>query len=464
MELKRPFSDEDFQATPEPVRRYIIQLETIVIKLIKETEDLKKRVTDLENRLNKNSQNSSKPPSSDPPYKKPPKKSRKSKRKRGGQKGHKGHQQKLMEPTSENILFPETCGCGCSSFDPESIKPFYTHQVIELPEIQMDVLHFILNQGRCSQCENVVKAQLPKERQTGYGPRLSALIAEVSGIQGNSRETVRTFCQSVLGFSISSGAIQKVIDRASRALKPAYDKIGDIARNNEINYIDETSWFQHGALNWLWVMVNNTVAYFMIHKNRSKQAFLELIQDWEGILVSDNYGVYQKWVNLRQTCLAHLIRKAKALGERKDHTTRQFGQQITKELQLLCHWAKVFPDDQEWRDFYQRFTDLIFDHQEDKGEIGTMARSLIRQIESLWLFLDIVEVEPTNNLAERVLRYGVLWRKRSKGTQSQKGNHWVERILSFKQTCSIRSLDSFPLLVELLDSYFKGQEPDLSWI
>ena len=57
MELKRPFSEEDFQTTPEPGRRYILQLEDMVIKLFKETEDLKKRVTELENRLNKNSQN-----------------------------------------------------------------------------------------------------------------------------------------------------------------------------------------------------------------------------------------------------------------------------------------------------------------------------------------------------------------------------------------------------------------------
>ncbi len=464
MEIKRPFTDEDWDVTPEPVRRYIVQLEGIVIKLIKETEDLKKRVAELENRLNKNSQNSSKPPSSDPPYKKPPKVSKESKRNRGGQKGHKGHQQKLMKPISENILLPEICSCGCLSFDPESIKPFYTHQVIELPEIEMDVRHFILNQGTCIQCGNVVKAQLPCEHKTGYGPRLSALIAETSGIQGNSRETIRTFCQSVLGFSISSGAIQKIIDRASEALKPVHERIGNIARNSYVNYIDETSWFQNGALKWLWVMVNSTVAYFMIHKNRSKQAFLDLVQDWDGILVSDNYGVYKKWINLRQTCLAHLIRKAKALAERKDPIIRQFGQQITNDLQLLCHWAKVIPDDREWRAFYQRFTDLIFDHQKHKGEVGTLARSLIRQIESLWLFLDIVEVEPTNNFAERTLRYGVLWRKRSKGTQSEKGNRWVERILSFKQTCSIRSLDSYPLLVELLDSYFKEQEPDLSWI
>ncbi|MFH2050263.1 MAG: IS66 family transposase [bacterium] len=290
------------------------------------------------------------------------------------------------------------------------------------------------------------------------------MIAEISGIQGNSRETVRTFCQSVLGFSISTGAIQKVIDRSSEALKPVYNRIGSIARSSHINYIDETSWFQQGTLNWLWVMANDTVAYFMIHRNRSKQAFQDLIQDWEGILVSDNYGVYTKWVHLRQTCLAHLIRKAKGLSERKDPTTKKFGQLITKDLQLLCHFAKEFPGSQEWQTWYQRFTDLIFDHQEHKGEVGTLARSLIRQIESLWLFLDIVEVEPTNNFAERMLRYGVLWRKRSKGTQSPKGNQWVERILSFKQTCSIRRLESFPILENLLSSYFKEQEPDLSWI
>jgi len=251
MELKRPFTDKDWEATPIPVRQYIIQLEDIVMKLLKETDDLKKRVTELENRLNKNSQNSSKPPSSDPPYKKPAKQTKKSKRKRGAQKGHKGHQQKLMEPSSEINLIPRACSCGASSIDQKSLKPFYTHQMIELPEIKMDVRHFILNQGVCSRCGCLVKATLPKEHGTGYGPKLSALITEVSGIQGNSRETVRTFCQSVFDFSISSGAIQKIIDRASQALKPVYEKIGDKARASEANYIDETSWFQNAKLNWL---------------------------------------------------------------------------------------------------------------------------------------------------------------------------------------------------------------------
>jgi transposase len=76
--------------------------------------------------------------------------------------------------------------------------------------------------------------------------------------------------------------------------------------------VDETSWFKGSKLVWLWVMANHLVSFFMIHPNRSKEAFEKLIDDWKGILFSGNYGVYVKWIK-RQACLAHLIRKAKAL-------------------------------------------------------------------------------------------------------------------------------------------------------
>ena len=426
MEAKQPFSDQDWQATPEPVRQYIMELEQTIAMLVNKVKQLEKRTEKLENKTNQNSQNSSKPPSSDSPFKKPEKKRKKSKRKKGAQKGHKGHKQQLLEPTQQQEILPEKCECGCSTIIADSLQPYYTQQVIELPEIKMDVLHLILNKGKCQNCGKIVKAKVPKDHQTGYGPRLSALIAEMSGIQGNSRETVRTFCKSVLNFSISIGAIQRVVDRASAALKPIYDKIGELARENE--------------------------------------AFLELIQDWSGILVSDNYGTYKKWVHLRQTCLAHLIRKAKALSEAKDTVSQHFGKKILKELQLLCHWAKAPPDEDQWYEFYQRFIALIFDHHQQKDESGTLARSLIRQIDSLWVFLEVSGVEPTNNRAERTLRFGVLWRKRSKGTQSEKGNRWVERVLSFKQTCQMRSLPSFPLLLGAIDSFFKEQKPNLDWL
>jgi transposase len=73
-------------------------------------------------------------------------------------------------------------------------------------------------------------------------------------------------------------------------------------------------------------------------------------------------------------------------------------------------------------------------------------------------------VEPTNNRAERALRFGVLWRKRSLGTASTKGNHWVERILSLKETCRLRARSTYTVLVDAVTSFFQGRQPDLSWI
>ena len=102
--------------------------------------------------------------------------------------------------------------------------------------------------------------------------------------------------------------------------------------------------------------------------------------------------------------------------------------------------------------------------EDEKDDAGKLARQVLRELGALWTFLDQTGVEPTNNRAERALRFGVLWRKRSLGTKSEKGNRWVERILSLKETCRLRSKPTFPVLVEMLASWFNNCSPDLAWI
>lgn len=73
------------------------------------------------------------------------------------------------------------------------------------------------------------------------------------------------FCQSVFGLPISTGAIQRIVDRASEAFLPICNAIGDHTRQQKVNCVDETSWFQSGKPQWLWTRVNHVVAFFMIH-------------------------------------------------------------------------------------------------------------------------------------------------------------------------------------------------------
>ena len=85
-------------------------------------------------------------------------------------------------------------------------------------------------------------------------------------------------------------------------------------------------------------------------------------------------------------------------------------------------------------------------------------------MDALWVFLVHCGVDATNNRAERALRFGVLWRKRSLGTASAKGNRWVERILSLKETCRLQARSTYNVLVDAVAGFFHGQQPDLSWI
>ena len=91
-------------------------------------------------------------------------------------------------------------------------------------------------------------------------------------------------------------------------------------------------------------------------------------------------------------------------------------------------------------------------------------RRIAGRLENLRLFLYHPGVMPTNNHAERTLRYAVLWRKRSFGTRGEKGNRFVERILSLRQTCRLQGKRIFPILVAAMKAFFQGILPDTSWI
>ena len=451
-----PFEAQDWEHTPTAVQAYVHTLHN-------ELTRLREQVEVLEARLQANSTTSHRPPASDSPYKKPRQRTTTTpRRKVGGKPGHAGHRQVLLPPTAVHDLWPERCPCGNTTFT--AMRPYYTHQVLEVPPIELEVQHFVLHQGWCTVCGIEHKAHVPPEHATGYGPRFSALMGELAGTYGHGRCMVQTFCASVCGVPLSLGAIQKVIDRVTQAIEPHDTAIATQARQAPVNYIDETPWFLTNPLQWLWVMASDTVAFDMSHPHRSKEAFAALIDDWAGILVSDGYGVDQNWVQARQTCLAHLIRTARSLAERQQADLAACGAWALVELQRLCHMATAPPTGGEWRAWYARLCRLIDQYHDRADAAGRFARRLLREMDSLWVFLAQHGVEPTNNRAERALRFGVLWRKRSLGTASSQGNRWVERILSRKETCRLHARATYAVLVDAVSSFFHGHQPDLSWI
>src|SRR6516165_179212 len=157
-----PFTPQDREQTPPTVQAYVRILHN-------EVTQLHDYVETLEARLTQNSTTLSRPPSSDSPYKKPRRHTTApTPRTPGGKPGHQGHRQVLLPPTTVQELTPERCACGNTALT--LTMPSYTHQVLELPPIRIDVAHWVLYQGWCGDCGRWTKAQMPAEHATGYGP------------------------------------------------------------------------------------------------------------------------------------------------------------------------------------------------------------------------------------------------------------------------------------------------------
>ena len=67
-----------------------------------------------------------------------------------------------------------------------------------------------------------------------------------------------------------------------------------------------------------------------------------------------------------------------------------------------------------------------------------MCRPLYEHRAHLWTFLEDPNVTPTNNSSERSLRHRVIWRELSFGTRSERGNRFVEILLTVIETCPQR--------------------------
>jgi hypothetical protein len=71
-------------------------------------------------------------------------------------------------------------------------------------------------------------------------------------------------------------------------------------------------------------------------------------------------------------------------------------------------------------------------------------------------FTHTEDVEPTNNHAERGLRGAVIYRKLSLGTQSDRGERSLERLLSASITCRLRKQSLFAYLTDVISSHARG--------
>lgn len=469
--------EDDWAKTPESVRLVLLSLLQILREQSRQQNLLQARLKELEARLGKTSQNSSKPPSSDPPSASSPPPKAPRGRKAGAQPGHQGHSRPLVPPeqVDESIdLLPERCSHCPTVFSPEvpTVGAPRRIQVWELPELRPHITEYRQHSRCCPSCQHLVTAELPADAPPGaLGPRATALLALHRSECRLSLDEAVDFFAEVCNLPISAGCVVTSCGRASEATAPIDATIQAHVQAAPAVNADETSWKLPGKRGWLWIAVARDATCLRLHPSRGQDGLKLLLgEQFRGIVTSDRYTSYGLLANgQRQLCWAHLLRDLRGLDE-------LYGQQTGWARRGLAYADELFL---AWHLDRGGWLDLVGLHQallptrhglrellQEGGASGhskmcAFSKQRLRLWEALWTFSRVEELEPTNNAAERGLRHAVLWRKGCFGSRSEAGCRFVERLLSVRATCAQQGRKLFAFLTEAVEAAWAGQPAPL---
>jgi transposase len=417
------------------------------------------RIIELEARLKSNSQNSSKPPSADPPGAPARPKSKRGKRKRGGQRGHEAHFSAVPDHVDQvHEHRAEVCEhCNAELSRAERTGALETHYVYELPELRPIVHEHRCLGVKCPDCGRATIAVLPEGVPRGqYDESVQAMTGLLRGELRQSVRQTSIVMTQVLHVPMSTGMVAKTQEQVSRALAAPVEEALQQAQAQERVNADETSWRQDKKKAWLWVCVAGLVTVFLIHASRGAQAAKALLgESFGGILMTDRWASYN-WVasTRRQVCWSHLKRDFKSFLEYGPEAKYLGERLLCQSRRMFRLWHRVRDGTLSRKEFQlamkpvrRRIEALL---EEGGGltcaKVSGMCQEILKLREALFTFVDREEVEPTNNAAERALRFAVLWRKGCFGSDTARGSRFVERFLTVRATLRSQQRDLYSYL------------------
>lgn len=465
-----------FQRITDPQLALAVgQLLEITVKQNKIIETQQQKIEILEEKLKTNSKNSSTPPSADgfKKEKNQPINSKKKgkKRKQGGQMGRKGIARQLLPLTEvdhvEVVSPPKECSCGALVIPTKNYK---RHQVHELPRVQTIVTEYQLYFGKCCKCGETHQAPLPPDVPAGMlAPYAMSAIGTLTGDYRLSKRNVVAFFYDFYELRISVGTVSNVEKIVSSALEKPVEEAKNFIPQQAVVHGDETSHAEQGQKMWTWVFIATQVAAFMIRPSRGAQVVKDFLGEaFQGTLNTDRWSAYT-WlaVIFRQLCWAHLKRDFRKIAERKGQSGK-IGKSLTACVRkMFRHWHKV-RDGTLSREKFQTLMGPLREKVEELLSEGMTCgnsktegtcKQILKVKEALWTFVDKHGIEPTNNLAEQVLRRIVIWRKTSFGTQSPRGTVYLERIMTVVATCKMQKRNVLDFVSEAMRAQLSATTP-----
>lgn len=447
-EIKSKFPD-----CPPEIVAYIYYLHEKI-------DELEARVTELESRLNLNSNNSGKPPSSDGYTRKNCTTSlrKKTQRKPGGQPGHKG---KTLEQSSNPDHFethsPEVCSCCGKSLQDGAIIKIEKRQVFDLPPPpSIEITEHQSLTKVCTHCGGNTSGTFPQgvTQPVQYGSRIKAYLSYLVHYQFIPYERATEACYDLFGVSISPGTIINITRTLSEKLILFQESVKKTLKCEPVIHNDETGVRVEGKLNWLHVTSASRLTHYSIQTKRGSDGInnIGVLPIYAGISVHDFWKPYLSYPCTHSFCCAHILRELKRVEEEtKQKWPKIFSELLiqAKDIKEMFHLDDIPIPAIMMNSIKSSYDDLIragFDENPPPvhipGKRGRKKKSFARNLlermdfyrDGVLRFIENILVPFDNNLAERDIRMMKVKMKISGGFRDRATAEAVALIRSYIST------------------------------
>jgi transposase len=454
----------------------------LVQSLLQSIASLSARVKELEDRLNKDSHNSSKPPSSDGLGRKPrvPKSLRqKSGRRSGGQPGHPGTTLCLSEEPEHLALHaPDLCSCCGASLEQvpaHTAGGFERRQVYDLPLLSLEVTEHRALCKTCPACHRSNHGAFPTgvSQPVQYGPRLKALCVYLQHYQLLPFERTQQLLFDLFGTSLSEGTLANALVACHEALAPVESAIKHSLTKAPVLHFDETGARIENKLGWLHTASTDSLTFYALHPKRGRAALdaIGILPAYSGTAMHDAFRSYFGYAGcVHALCNAHLLRELIALAEQSQQAWPSQMIELILEIKQAVDTSKTLGNRHLQsaclKAFEARYQALIAQGSaanpapSPSGKRGptkqSAAKNLLDRLDvhrgSVLTFMYHFEVPFDNNLAERDLRMMKVRQKVSGCFRSQEGAAMFCRIRGYISTLRKQGKE----VLSALQSVFTG--------
>ena len=162
---------------------------------------------------------------------------------------------------------------------------------------------------KCEKCGARFAPQgVPRGRAPKYGQGLATWCVYNNLACGQNMLRVRRALNDIFDLDVPQPTIFRFKSSLRETLQPIYGRILAHLLKGSLLHIDETEVKLRGCDGYVWVFASMDAAYFDYRDSRKAQFLGPLLEEFQGVLISDFFTGYDSLKCPQQKCLIHLIR------------------------------------------------------------------------------------------------------------------------------------------------------------